>query len=148
MPQRMKTYKIYTAGKMNGLAYDEQMDWRWRLEIAVRDKSDNVLFVHPPRFYRYGANLHKTEREAMQWDLSQIRDSDIVVVDLSTVDDSIGTHMELGFIEAINQAGGKHIHVIGIGDSNSSHPWIDEVVFRHEDTVADAADYIAGYLLL
>lgn len=139
---------------MSGLSYDAQMHWRLELERLVRQKADSagtphyLTFVHPPHYYRYGDGLHKTEREAMQWDLSQIRDSDIVVVDLNTVSDSIGTCMELGFIEAINQMGAKHIHVVGIGQPVIDHPWLHEIPLRIETTVEDAATYIAAYLLV
>lgn len=144
----MKTYKIYTAGKMSGLDYDEQMDWRWKIESLVRVMSDNVIFVHPPRYYRYGASLHKTEREVMLWDLNQIRESDIVVVNLDNIKDTVGTHMELGFIEALNQTGNKHIFVVGIGKPDVDHPWLNEVLFRREDTVEKAASFISSYLLV
>lgn len=144
----MKTFKIYTAGKMGGLEYEDQMLWRWKLELCVRETANNVVFVHPPQYYRYEDNFHKNEREAMQWDLAQIRDSDIVVVDMNTIADSIGTHMELGFIEAINQMGSKHIHVIAIGNPNVEHPWLYEIPLRFENSVESAADYITSYLLV
>lgn len=150
----MRTFKIYTAGKMGGLDLPQQMDWRFDLESAVRREAAAnasmyaLAFVHPPLFYRYDVHWHQTEREAMQWDLAQIRDSDIVVVNLDNIADSIGTHMELGFIEAMNQFGAHHIHVIGIGTSNIDHPWIGEMMFRHAQTVNEAAEYIAEYLLL
>lgn len=144
----MKTFKVYTAGKMSGLSYDEQMGWRLELERLVRTISDNVLFIHPPRYYRYGDGMHKSEREAMVWDLSQIRDSDIVVVNLDNIDDSIGTHMELGFIEAVNQMSAKHIHLIGFGKPSVEHPWLNEVLLRREDTIEKAAAYVSAYLLV
>ena len=144
----MKTYKIYTAGKMSGLSYSEQINWRLQLENAVRNRTDrHVIFTHPPHYYRYGEGLHQTEREAMTWDLNQIRDSDIVVVRLDDIGDSVGTHMELGFIEAINQMGNHHIYVIGVGQPNIEHPWLNEALFRREKTMQDAAEYISTYLL-
>lgn len=150
----MRTFKIYTAGKMGGLDLPQQMDWRFDLESAVRREAAAnasmyaLSFVHPPLFYRYDKTWHQTEREAMQWDLAQIRDSDIVVVNLDNIADSIGTHMELGFIEAMNQFGNHHIHVIGIGEPNVEHPWLHEMMSRIEPTIADAAVYIAEYLLV
>lgn len=124
------------------------MAWRWELERAVRERVENVILVHPPRYYRYDASFHKTEREVMQWDLSQIRDSHIVVVNLENISQSIGTHMELGFIEALNQTGDQHIYVIGVGIPDVDHPWLNEILHRREDTVAEAADYITTYLLV
>ena len=148
----MRTYKIYTAGKMSGLTEDEQMRWRLEFEHLLRIythlKSKSFVCVHPPEYYQYDKSYHQTEREAMQWDLAQIRDSDIVVVNLDNIADSIGTNMELGYSEGMNQFGAHHIHVIGIGASNIDHPWIGEMMFRHAQTVNEAAEYIAEYLLL
>ena len=143
-----KTFKIYTAGKMGGLTYSQQTDWRLKIEKLIKERtSANVVFIHPPLFYRYGENLHKNESEVMEWDLSQIRDSDIVVVDFEDISDSIGTHIELGFIKAINEFGNKHIFVIGIGKPNIDHPWLSLIPLRQEDTIESAADYISTYLL-
>ena len=51
----MRTYKIYTAGKMGGLSYEEQMGWRLELEVELRAKYDyggrNARFIHPPCYY-------------------------------------------------------------------------------------------------
>lgn len=132
---------------MGGLLYAEQMMWRNRFEAILRSKCDkNVIFVHPPMFYQYGDELN--EKEAREWEISQLKDSDIVVVDLSTISDSIGTHIELGIIEAMNEFGYKHIHVVGVGKPNVNHPWIQMGILRQEDTIEDAVDYITTYLLL
>ena len=144
----MKTFKIYTAGKMSGLSYDEQMGWRLELERLVRTISNNVIFVHPPHYYRYGDGINQSEREAMVWDLAQIQDSDIVVVNLNNIGSSIGTQMELGFIEAVNQLSTKHIHLIGVGKPDIEHPWLSEVLLRRDDTLEQAAAYISAYLLI
>lgn len=146
---QIKTYKIYTAGKMGGLTYEQQMLWRSQIEHLVKKQTDkSVNFIHPPMFYQYGQNYHKSEREAMIWDISQIKDSDIVVVDLNTIADSIGTHIELGIAEAMNEFGYKHIHVIGIGEPNTDHPWISLTTLRIEPTIEKAAEYIVNYLLV
>lgn len=48
----MKTYKIFTAGKMSGLSYDEQMKWRKDFETILRSRCNkSLIFVHPPMFY-------------------------------------------------------------------------------------------------
>lgn len=144
-----KQYKIYTAGKMGGLTLSQQMTWRKKLENEIRERTaQNVTFIHPPEFYRYDEIWHKSEQEVMQWDLSQIRDSDIVAVDLSTIGDSAGTLMELGFLAAMNQFGPRHVHVIGIGTPNTDHPWIPLSMMRMEQDVSSAADYISNYLLV
>lgn len=137
---------------MGGLSFEQQMKWRTKVEKLINekivDKDLKVKFIHPPMFYRYGENWHKNEREVMVWDLSQVKDSDIILVDLSTISDSIGTHIELGVAEAMNEFGYKHIHVIGIGSPNIDHPWIPLCTLRMEDTVEKAVDYITNYLLV
>lgn len=137
---------------MGGLSFEQQMKWRTQVEDLINNKISNynikVKFIHPPMFYRYGKNWHKNEREVMEWDLSQVKDSDIVIVDLSTISSSIGTHIELGVIEAMNEFGYKHIHVIGVGEPDTDHPWIPLCALRIEDTVEKAVEYIVDYLLV
>lgn len=132
---------------MGGLSYDEQMSWRRSLETHLRKGTNkNMIFVHPPMFYQYGSE--KNEREARAWEINQLKDIDIVVVDLTTISDSIGTHIEFGIIEAMNEFGYKHIHLIGIGKPNVNHPWIQMGLFKQVDTLEDATDYIINYLLI
>lgn len=143
----IKTYKIFTSGKMGGLSYEEQMKWRKNLEKAIKLRCNkNIIFVHPPMYYQYGNE--KNEREAKEWEINQLKDSDIIVVNLTTIADSIGTHIELGIVEAMNEFGYKHIHVIGIGNPNTNHPWIQMGLLKQVDTIDEAADYILSYLLL
>lgn len=141
----MKTYKIYTAGKMAGLSFKQQMSWRDDLKTQLLLRTtESVKFAHPP--------IHSEDcydgREIMSWDLNQIADCDIVVVNLNSISSSIGTLMELGFINAINSYTTKHIYVVGIGEPDTDHPWIDLSMFHWEDDVISAADYIAKNLLL
>lgn len=144
---RIKDYKIYTAGKMGGLSYSEQIRWRKELERRIKSETDKrVTFVHPPDFYQYGDMVD--EKEVYEWDVSQLKDSDIVVVNLSDIADSIGTHIEIGIIAAMNQFGYKHIHMIGVGKPNTDHPWIKMGMLRCVDTIEDASCYIMDYLLI
>lgn len=141
----IKTYKIFTAGKMGGLDFKTQMEWREKIQNMIMSATNkNIIFVHPPLFYQYKDD----DIEAREWEMSQLQDSDIVIVDLSTIADSIGTHIELGIIEAINQTSNKHIYTVGVGKPNIQHPWISLGIFHREDTLEDAADYISQYLIL
>lgn len=132
---------------MSGLSYTDQIKWRNDFENILRSRCDKSLtFVHPPLLYQYSDVVN--DKEMREWEISQLKDSDIVVVDLTTIADSIKTHIELGIIEAMNEFGYKHIHVIGVGKSNINHPWIQMEMLRREDTIEDAVDYISTYLLL
>ena len=132
---------------MGGLTYEQQMKWRRLIENEVLNRSDkSVTFIHPPQFYQYNSGVD--EREAREWDLNQIKNSDIVVINLSDIADSIGSHMELGLIEGMNEFGYKHIFVVGIGEPNTDHPWIELSLSKKVSTIQEAADYIVNYLLL
>lgn len=141
-----KTYKIFTSGKMGDLNYEKQMKWRSELENAIRTQTDKkVMFIHPPDFFDYDFPDQKTAKE---WEINQIIDSDIVVIDFSSIKDSIGTHIELGVIHAVNRISNKHIATIGIGRPDTEHPWIQSSVFYQVVDVKEAADFICKYLLI
>lgn len=143
----MNRKKIYTAGKMSGLTYDQQMGWR---KEVVHQISHAAKIVNPPEYYNpLDVNTAEVEMEAMIWDLNQIRDSDIVLVNLDGIDTSIGTHCEIGFINAINSFGDKHIYLVGFGkDKEELHPWIRMSLFHWEQDLESALDYICRYLLV
>lgn len=154
----MRTYKIYTAGKMGGLSFEDQIRWRLSLEQEVKRylleaEYDEKLatFFHPPEFYSYGDTNYQSEKEVQTWDLNHIAESDIVVVNLKDIETSVGTLFELGFIHHLNQHRDKQIYVIGIGgdvDVSKLHPWIFMEMYRIEKTISDAADYISHYLII
>lgn len=122
-----------------------------RVEKEARQRSGaDVLFIHPPMFYQYGANYHKSEREVKEWDTTQVLSCDIVIVNTDHVSDSTGTHYELAMCDVANRLANRHIFVIGIGDTEPKdlHPWIAESIMRYEKDFQDAAEYIADYLLI
>jgi len=142
--------KIYTCGKMSGISFIEQMMWRTRIESEIKSALDcgqSVRFVHPPLYYNYDENYQKTEREILEWEMAQVHDCDIVIVNLDGIEDTIGSHMELGAVQGINRFGDKHIFVVGLGKPENLHPWIRESCIRIEDDYAKAAEYIVEYLL-
>ena len=143
--------KIYTCGKMSGISYIEQMAWRLKIESEIKSalsfSDERVKFVHPPHYYNYEENYQKTEREILEWEMAQVHDCDIVIVNLDGIEDTIGSHMELGAVQGINRFGDKHIFVVGLGNDEGLHPWIKESCIRIEDDYAKAAEYIVEYLL-
>lgn len=142
--------KIYTAGKMSGLSYEEQMRWRLEIEDEVRNRTSKpVTFIHPPKFYTYSRSDFQSEKEVKDWELNQLRNCDIVVANLDDINSSVGTHFELSTVDAINSFGNKHIFIIGVGGSEEPlHPWIELSLFRKEKNFEDAADYIVRYLMV
>lgn len=146
--QYQRPIKIYTAGKMAGLTYQEMMEWRRNLEQLIVDQADvPVTFIHPPMYFNYDCVSYKTQEEIKEWELNHIRECDVVVVNLNGVNTSVGTHFELGFVNACNTLGNKHIYVIGIGETDGVHPWVLESVYRQEENVYTAARYILDYFV-
>lgn len=146
----MKEFKIYTCGRMSGLSYEEQMKWRNLIQEAVELRTDRkITFIHPPLYYGYHVNLHKSEREVKEWELKQICECDVVVVNLDGIMQSVGSHIELGAICGANIVGNKQIMVVGFGKSQELiHPWIELGMIRYEEDIIDVAEYIAKYLLI
>lgn len=145
-----KRWKVYTAGRMSGIQYLDQINWRIDIQNAIMERTEeNVEFIHPPYFYNYDEKNHRSDAEILEWEMSQLNDCDIVIVNLDGIESSIGTHMELGAVQGINRFSGKHIYVVGIGSpSQELHPWIREACIRIEADMDDAAEYIAKYLLV
>lgn len=56
--------------------------------------------------------------------------------------------MELGIVEAVNKLSNKNIYVVGFGEPDIDHPWINLGMFHYELTLDDAADFIIKYLLV
>ncbi len=135
---------------MAGLSFDEQMSWRYEIEDRIKDKTDvSIKFVHPPLYYNHEEKGYKSQEEIKQWEIAQIRNSDIVIVNLDGINDSVGTHFELGVIDSMNDFGSRHIHALGIGKLNENiHPWIMETFLRCEDDCEKMAEYVVNYLLV
>jgi len=142
----MAKYKIFTSGKMSGLSYEESMGWRREVEKAVLNLTDKkVVFIHPPEYFGFENSDLKLAR---QWEIKQIASSDIVLMYLPTIKDSIGTHIELGIVEGINRTKEKKIEIIGIGKPNTDHLWIEEGLSYRADTIQNAAEIINDFLLI
>lgn len=140
----MYTKKIYTAGRMTGIPFEEQMKWRQELEETLRHYDFWFSIFHPPLFYNM--TNFQTDQEVMEYDIAQLSESDIMVVNLKDISKSIGTIMELATAYSINHSGKKHIFVVGIGNKEEMHPWIRCCVQRFEPDVASASCYISQFL--
>ena len=144
-----KTFKIYTCGAMSNKTLTESMEWRNKIEEAVRFRTDkSVTFIHPPEYFNYEVKSHKTEKEVMEWEISQIQSCDIVVANIDDICSSVGSLVEIGAVYTLNMFSQKHISVIGISKNSVIHPWIKNTCLRIEEDYDSAADYIVRYLLV
>lgn len=142
----MEKVKIYLSGGMTGLSYEEYM--RWRKEIInhqifiMGGLKKEPIFFNPPDYYNFEQEDYVTEKEVMEFDLYNLRNSDIVIVNFNAPD-SIGTAMELMLAKEF------HIPIIGIDnqDDKEIHPWLVECVSRLCLNLEEAVSYVKEFYL-
>lgn len=140
------SYKIYLSGAIECYeksGSDYHKVWRKDVIDAFFGVSIDDCF-DPTKFYSYNDSSY-TEKEVMRYDLKQLKNSDIVLVNLDSIDMSIGTAQEIFYAYLLN------IPIIGfIEDEESTyiHPWVKEEVdkiFVGENSKDEAIDYIKTY---
>lgn len=139
--------KIYLAGALTGISFDEANTWREDVqsrieEITYYSGEIKCQVINPVALYNYQNPKHKTEREVMQYDLNHVRSSDLIIVTLKNINTSIGTAIELYLATQLN------IPVLAFGsfdEYESTHPWIKECISRYDETIEDTLDYISEF---
>lgn len=141
---------IYLAGAMSCYFNTEQHDypkqWREGVKQYVEKIYDDITIVSPTDFYEIGKGHHNTESEVMRFDLRMVRESDIVLVNLKDLHNSLGTSDEIlyAFIKGKPVIGFLEDEV----DYENVHPWKTEQIDRIEtgkDAMKNAIDYIYRY---
>lgn len=123
---------VYLAGKMAGLTKEEMSEWRnqatsWLWEgFYVYDPSDTPL----------SENL--TSREIVDSNKFQIRNSDLILVELNHDDVSIGTIGEIVFA----REHGKPVVAWGGASKIVEHPWVQDHITIHFPDLLSATRYI------
>nr|WP_304577592.1 nucleoside 2-deoxyribosyltransferase [uncultured Acetatifactor sp.] len=141
---------IYLAGAMSCYFNTEQHDypkqWREGVKQYVEKIYDDITIVSPTDFYEVGKGHRNTESEVMRFDLRMVRESDIVLVNLKDLHNSLGTSDEIlyAFIKGKPVIGFLEDEV----DYENVHPWKIEQIDRIEtgkDAMKNAIDYIYRY---
>lgn len=140
----MSEVNVYLSGGMSGLSLDEQTKWR----KAIRDEilyncewEKKPVFFDPTQHYSVFEEEHKSEREAMEYDLYKLRNSDLVIVNFNSPK-SIGTSMELMLAKEY------HIPVIGLNkDGLDVHPWLIECTTRMCNDIREVVDHVVSFYL-
>ena len=142
--------KIYLAGKMSGLSYEDMNSWRKEIKQRLKEVTyyttiSNVKIINPVDFYNFEEKKHQSEIEVQNFDLGHVISSDIVIVKLEGLSDSIGTIIELHDAYYHNK-----IPVIAFGDKemyDNLHPWIKNSITRVEKDIDSVVDYIRDFYL-
>lgn len=141
----MDSMKIYLSGGMSGLTSDEQRKWRKQVMDALKygdiDTNKHLTFFNPPDYYNFETISHKSEKEPFEFDLYQLRTSDLVIVNFNKPN-SIGTAMELMLAKEL------HIPIIGLNkDGVELHPWLIECCTRMCTDMRELINHVAEFYL-
>ena len=141
----METVKIYLSGGMTGINFEEQSKWRQQIQDAIRfgdyDYTKKPVFFNPVQYYNFEEVRHKSEREAMEFDLNGLRKSDLVIVNFNNPK-SIGTAMELMLAKE------RNMPIIGWNPSGEPlHPWLIECVTRMCDSLKEVVEHTVEFYL-
>lgn len=145
----MENVKIYLSGAMGGLSVEEQLKWRTQLKNAILyggfEYSKHPIFHSPPEFYPWIEDINqserKSEREVMEFDLYQVRNADLIIVNF-TNENSIGTAMELMLAKELN------IPIIGLNaDNKELHSWLVECCTRICDNMRELVEHVTKFYL-
>lgn len=138
----MDKFQIYLCGAMGGLTFEESNMWREESRLYFTTHEYNkITCVNPNDYYNFTTPTHKSEHEVKEFDLYKLRHSDLVLANLDHINTSIGSAMEL------QVAHDNNIPIVTFGDIKSIHPWVVDTIWRNNDTLDDACDYIMNYFL-
>lgn len=134
---------------MGGLTYEEMNAWRIEANICLLDMagyySEKINVINPVLYYNFEEKRHQSEIEVEEYDLAHVVSSDIIIVNLEGLQDSIGTIIEL------HDAHYHHkIPVIAFGDKklyDDLHPWVKNDITRVEDNIDDVVAYIQDFYM-
>lgn len=145
----MKELKIYIAGKMTGLSYNEMNNWRVvlkdKLLLAAELSGYDITIINPVDFYNFEEEKHQSEEEIEDFDLAHVISSDIIIVNLDGLNTSDGTKLELHDGNFHNK-----IPVIAFGDKemyDNLHPWIQRDITRVENGMDNVVQYIKDFYM-
>lgn len=140
----MENVRIYLAGGMSGLSLEEQVQWRNQFRNAIKynyEHTKSYGIFSPPDYYSPSTDAHKSEREAMEFELAHLRKSDVVVVNFN-VPESLGTAMELMVAKE------NKIPVVGLNKNGVVlHPWLIECTTRMCDDMRELVDHVVNFYL-
>lgn len=141
----MGKMKIYLAGGMGGLSYDEQIKWRRDFATALMESlggRTSFEVTIPPYYYPVDdIRVQDSEREVMEFLINRLRHSNLIVVNFN-VPRSIGTAMEVATARELR------IPIIGINPTDEEiHPWLMESCTKMFKDMSWAVEHIKEYYL-
>ncbi len=144
-----KTLKIYLAGKMSDLTFEQMNSWRVsltnRLNIAAENAGYNITVINPVSYFNFEEKRHQSEKEVKDFDLHHATTSDIVIANLNGLSTSDGSKYEMHDCHNVK------IPVIAFGERelyDDLHPWTKDDITRVEENMQDVVNYIRDFYMI
>lgn len=136
----MSKFKVYLAGAMSNLSFEEMNDWRIKATRLFKQYTDNIHTINPVVFYNFQMDSSTyTQKEVKEFDIHQVKNSNIILVNLDH--QSIGTAIELECASRF-----WDIPVIAFGGENYFvHPWVEMCLDKKCQTIEEAVEHIFEY---
>jgi nucleoside 2-deoxyribosyltransferase len=130
---RMSKKTVFLSGPIRGLPRDISLGWR---KEATKELQENFEVIHALRGREDGETFGDP-RAAVIRDLSDIRDSDLLLVNDSVKDSSmIGTSMEIFFAHSLGKP------VVLFGDAHEKDYWLEYHSHLRVKTLKEACDVL------
>ena len=111
-------------------------EWRETVEAWFKAFCEDVVIINPCNYYSFDEKLHKTDAEIRRFDLHKVRCSDVVLVNLDHITDSVGTLNEIFLADELG------IPVIGFYEFNGEHDMFHNDKYKEESWILDACHRI------
>ncbi|WP_342759544.1 hypothetical protein [Kineothrix sedimenti] len=141
--------KIYLCGACEQVSFEESQKWRVESEEWFEKNAEGFICINPNDYFEYDKSYHKTDSEVFRFLLRKVRESDVVLVNLDSIRQSVGSIVE------IHEAFVNNIPVIGFYNRDKKlknkdkkslfHSWIYEMVDRIE-TGSHAHEWAMNYI--
>ena len=145
-----KHLKVYLAGKMSDLSFEDMNSWRFELKNLLHCFSEQKGYVlqviNPVDYFNFEEERQQSDAEVEDYDLTHVVSSDVIIVNLDGLNTSIGTAIELHDANYHNR-----IPVIAFGkkkDYDNLHPWIKRKITRIEETMDSVVEYISDFYMI
>ena len=152
----MIEYKVYLAGPMSGLSFEEALKWREEFKAKLKDSgNENIHCFSPLRGRKFIEDYEKfdkdreyshplgTHKAINTRDHNDVKTSDLVLVNfLGAKTISIGTVMEIAWAWSYK----KPIVMITDEENIHNHPMIRECVGFFADSLDQAVELVCDIL--
>lgn len=141
-------FQIYLAGGMQNLSFEEQNEWRERLNnwLIARCKTSSgdmkpINIINPVDYYNFQEKLFDTDKEVMRFDTNFVRNNDLIIVNANDPK-SIGTSMEIAI------AYEHRIPILILNENKEMlHSWWIEMSDRVFTNLKELCEYVCDFYI-